>query len=226
MAQYRKDTQQYLGDSKTIFEVVMLGTQSGNVVNTTNRLPVDIGNSTINISGNVNISTPNTVTVNSTPEDPVHVHTVEIGNNIVLNNYVPIGGNVVVTSGNLSIYSGNIVVTSGNVTIDNGPASQSVILFHSNASTITNTRPLPVSGNVNVSIVSGSNPSGTSIDAFGRARVSQPITLFDSFHRFEDNGKFATSNTTTTTTTTITTTATTATAATTTKTKTTLTSVS
>lgn len=38
-------------------------------------------------------------------------------------------------------------------------------------------------------------PSGTLTDAFGRLRVSEPFTLFDSFHRYEDNGKWATSNT-------------------------------
>ncbi len=36
--------------------------------------------------------------------------------------------------------------------------------------------------------------SGTATDAFGRLRVSNPLTLFDSFHRYQDNGKFATSN--------------------------------
>lgn len=35
--------------------------------------------------------------------------------------------------------------------------------------------------------------SGTATDAFGRLRVSNPLTLFDSFHRYQDNGKFATS---------------------------------
>lgn len=35
--------------------------------------------------------------------------------------------------------------------------------------------------------------SGTSTDAFGRLRVSNPLTLFDSFHRYQDNGKFITS---------------------------------
>lgn len=30
---------------------------------------------------------------------------------------------------------------------------------------------------------------GTANDAFGRLRTSQPYTLFDSFHRFQDNGK-------------------------------------
>jgi hypothetical protein len=38
-------------------------------------------------------------------------------------------------------------------------------------------------------------PSGTLTDAFGRLRVSQPFTLFDSSHRFSDNGLWATSNT-------------------------------
>ncbi len=35
--------------------------------------------------------------------------------------------------------------------------------------------------------------SGTATDAFGRLRTSEPLTLFDSFHRYQDNGKFATS---------------------------------
>ena len=43
------------------------------------------------------------------------------------------------------------------------------------------------------------NPSGVAVDAFGRARGSQPFTLFDSFNRYEDNGKFSTANTATAT---------------------------
>lgn len=38
-------------------------------------------------------------------------------------------------------------------------------------------------------------PSGTLTDAFGRLRVSQPFTLFDSTHRYSDNGLWVTSNT-------------------------------
>lgn len=38
-------------------------------------------------------------------------------------------------------------------------------------------------------------PSGTITDAFGRLRISQPFTLFDSSHRFSDNGLWSTSNT-------------------------------
>ena len=39
------------------------------------------------------------------------------------------------------------------------------------------------------------SPSGTLTDAFGRLRISQPFTLFDSSHRFADNGLWSTSNT-------------------------------
>ena len=46
-------------------------------------------------------------------------------------------------------------------------------------------------------LVGPANPSGMSVDAFGRARFSQPVTLFDSFFRYGDNEKFNTSNTST-----------------------------
>ena len=39
------------------------------------------------------------------------------------------------------------------------------------------------------------NPSGVAVDAFGRSRVSLPLTLFDSSHRYRDNGLWSTSNT-------------------------------
>ena len=44
-------------------------------------------------------------------------------------------------------------------------------------------------------IVGAANPTGTAVDAFGRSRVSTPLTLFDSSHRFRDNNLWATSNT-------------------------------
>ncbi len=34
--------------------------------------------------------------------------------------------------------------------------------------------------------------AGTSADAFGRQRIAQPLTLFDSSHRYQDNGLWAT----------------------------------
>jgi hypothetical protein len=42
--------------------------------------------------------------------------------------------------------------------------------------------------------VGPANPTGTAVDAFGRSRVSTPLTLFDSSHRYADNGLWATSN--------------------------------
>lgn len=44
-------------------------------------------------------------------------------------------------------------------------------------------------------MVGPANPSGMAVDAFGRARTSLPLTLFDSFHRYQDNGKITTANT-------------------------------
>ena len=44
-------------------------------------------------------------------------------------------------------------------------------------------------------LVGPANPSGVAVDAFGRARMSVPVTLFDSSHRFRDNGLWNTSNT-------------------------------
>lgn len=44
-------------------------------------------------------------------------------------------------------------------------------------------------------LVGPANPSGMSVDAFGRARVSQPVTLYDSFHRYADNNKENQANT-------------------------------
>lgn len=44
-------------------------------------------------------------------------------------------------------------------------------------------------------MVGPANPSGVAVDAFGRARVSTPLTLFDSSHRYRDNNLWATSNT-------------------------------
>lgn len=48
-------------------------------------------------------------------------------------------------------------------------------------------------------IINGANPSGTAVDAFGRMRTSSPLTLFDSSHRYRDNGLWSTSNTANTT---------------------------
>lgn len=82
------------------------------------------------------------------------------------------------------IISGSVTVVNdpGNpvpVEIGNWPASIEV------ANDVGN--PLPVTGLVTVG---GFAPSAT--DAFGRQRVSQPYTMFDSSHRYADNGLWTT----------------------------------
>jgi len=43
-------------------------------------------------------------------------------------------------------------------------------------------------------LVGAANPTGMAVDAFGRARTSNPFTLFESFHRYQDNGRITQSN--------------------------------
>lgn len=52
-----------------------------------------------------------------------------------------------------------------------------------------------VNGNDGSVIIGDGVPSSYAYDAFGRIRVSNPYTLFDSSHRYADNGKFATATT-------------------------------
>jgi len=49
---------------------------------------------------------------------------------------------------------------------------------------VSQTNPFPVT----ISSISQSNAVETNTDAFGRQRVSTPLTLFDSSHRYADNG--------------------------------------
>jgi hypothetical protein len=150
---------------RNITEALALDEASGNVYVRTGM------SGDIIIEGNVNI--PGTVTVNSSAEDPVHVHLDEIGTSGILDvPYMPIGGNVVVTSGNIDV-TGNVGII-GNVNVTQG------------------TNPWVVSGNVNATLQGTSDivfpPMAT--DAFGRLRVSEPFTLFDSQARYYDHGQF------------------------------------
>lgn len=79
-----------------IYELEMLATVDGNTVTSSNPLPVTLGNSSINISASsVNVTVPNTISVNSSPGDPIHVHITEVGTSGNLQfSYVPVSGNV------------------------------------------------------------------------------------------------------------------------------------
>jgi hypothetical protein len=110
MAQWKSDTQQFDQAISRRYEVMMLANgANGDLVTTTNPLPVTLGSENITITGNVNFV--DTVNVASSPENPVHTHITEVGTSGNLQvSYLPIGGNVNVTSGfiTLSDRSGNL----------------------------------------------------------------------------------------------------------------------
>ena len=134
-------------------------------------ITIDTGQS-VGISGNVNIGTmPN---VNATVSGTVAVSSIT-GNlaGITANVTVVDGGGSITVDGNVNanITGGNVIVTQG-------------------------TSPWVVSGNVNATLAGNSNVvissfSGATSDAFGRLRVSEPFTLFDTQSRYYDHGQFS-----------------------------------
>ena len=146
----------------------------------------------ITISGNVNI--PGTITVESTPENPVHTHITEVGTSGILDvPYMPIGGTVTVSSitntANVNILnSPAVTVTSGNIIIQDGGGSI----------TVDFDRPVPVTDNGgsltidgNVGITGTANvafPAGAT-NLFGELYASTltPTIQLDALHGYDPN---------------------------------------
>ena len=175
MTQFSTQTEDFLSSNRHIYDVFYLANNAnGDLVSTENPLPVTLGSSNVNIIGN--ISVPTTVTVNSSPNDPVHVHLTEIGTSGILTvPYMPVGGNINVTSGSITITGTPTVNVGNSVEISNDIGN-----------------PIPVTGNVNATLTGTSNISftATQTDAFGRLRVSEPFTIIDAFNRYQDNGLY------------------------------------
>ena len=208
---------------------VVVITGSGNTpVSVTNRLPVSLASENITITGNVNVGTA--VSVTSTPEDPIHNHTTEVGTSGLLSvPYLPVGivtgsgitragvtqplvvqlaqnGTVVSQSNALSVtvpsginvnnfpttqtITGVVTVPSG-VSVNNFPVNQIVTVSGIPEVEIKNDAGNPISVTGTIATTS---PTGTT-DAFGRQRVSAPLTLFDSSHRYRDNNLWSTATT-------------------------------
>jgi hypothetical protein len=134
------------------------------------------------IEGDVNI--PGNIAVYSTPELPVHTHITEVGTSGILDvPFLPISGNVIVSSGNIRISGGNVnanvsgsvIVSSGNV---NASVSGSVSVSSGNVTVDGNvgiignvtvlqgTIPWSVFGNVEANITGGNlraNVSGSNV---------------------------------------------------------------
>lgn len=103
---------------------------------------------------------------------------------------VSIGNIAVEALGNVDI-SGNTMPVSGNISIDSLPEVEIKndvdnpipISANTNENTITN--PIFVEG-----VNNGSFFAPTQSDAFGRLRVSNPLTLFDIQNKYNDQGQF------------------------------------
>jgi hypothetical protein len=95
--------------------------------------------------------------------------------------------------GNVSV--GNVAIGSlGNVDISG--TTLPVTIDSGNVTVFQGTDPWIVSGNVNATLNGDANViisgfSGATSDAFGRLRVSEPYTLFDTQARYYDHGQFA-----------------------------------
>jgi hypothetical protein len=128
----------------------------------------------------------------------VNVNDVEIlalGNIDISGNTMP----VTIDSGNVTVFQGtipwvvngnaNVAITSGNVGITGNIAG-----ITANVTVVDGGGSLTVDGNVNATITGGNVATtigGTNLDAFGRLRVSNPVTLFDSQNRYIDGDQFS-----------------------------------
>ena len=144
MAQYNIETTSLDPKISSRYEVIYLANgAAGNLVTTSNPLPVTLGSENITITGNVNFV--DTVNVSSSAANPVHVHLTEVGTYGNLTSFVPIQGNVTangtVNVGNLpliqtvngSVFLSNSsisvtgnVTANGTVNVGNFPATQTV----------------------------------------------------------------------------------------------------
>jgi hypothetical protein len=126
------------------------------------------------------------ITGNVTIPGEIDTHITAIGSlGNITTPYMPIGGNVNVDmiTGNVTVIQGTSPwVVSGNVTIADGGGS------------ITVDGNVGITGTVNANITGGNVATtigGTNLDAFGRLRVSNPVTLFDSQNRYIDGDQFS-----------------------------------
>jgi hypothetical protein len=161
---------------------------------------VTLGSDNITVSGNVNLL--DAVRVNNTEAQRIPVYLV--GNVLVVNQ----GTTPWVTTGNANVtVIGNIAgITTlpsitGNVNVNNFPSNVRItdmpgitgnVAIYDGGNSIT------VDGNVTATITGTSTftlGSG-STDAFGRLRVSEPYTLFDSRARYYDHSDFSNVNAT------------------------------
>jgi len=142
----------------------------------------------VTVGGTVSIA--NTVSISNTSFYVLNpVTTVTVGGTVSIANTVSIS--------NTSFYITNPVTTvavsgiGSTVTVQGtvGIGTTGQVSLNLNSAPVSSINPLPVTGTVSISTTSSASVTlpSTSSDAFGRLRVSNPLTLFDSSHRYRDN---------------------------------------
>jgi hypothetical protein len=191
-------------------------------VNGEPHLRVFLGTDTITVAGNVNLV--EAVRINNTEAQRIPVYIVGNVLSVtqgtipwvVSNSNVAVIGNIsgITTlpaiTGNVGV-SGNVSITQmpgirGNVNVDNFPSNiritdmpgitGNVHVYGGNVNVTQGTTPWSVTGNVGLTANTSVTISGfgQSADAFGRLRVSNPFTLFDTQARYYDHGQFSNVN--------------------------------
>jgi|688.fasta_scaffold00946_17 hypothetical protein len=181
MAQFNKNTQDFLNQERSLFEVPMIANKNGEVVTFDNPFPVSLGSSTITINGDITI--PATISVASSEANPVHTHITEVGITSILTtpylpvgvgtvnlnlSYLPVGistllntvsiGNTVSIS-NTSFYITNPVTSvavsgiGSTVTVQGtvGIGTTGQVSLNLNSAPVSSSNPLPVTGTVSIS---------------------------------------------------------------------------
>ena len=170
-----------------IGDVTINNTGGGSAVNIQdggNVISIDDAGGSLTVDGTVSLST---ATLNA-----LESITVQNGAGASAVN-IQDGGNSITVDGTVTANAGtgnfNVIQATAsnlNATIGNG-AGASAVNIQDGGNSIT------VDGTVTISNQSILTNNPMLGDAFGRLRVSSPLTLFDSSHRYKDNGLWATS---------------------------------
>ena len=136
-------------------------------------LRVTLGSDNITITGDVNLV--DTVTVNSTPEDPVHTHITEVGTSGILAvPYLPIGGTVELGTSTLAALESVSVQNTVTVTVNNFPTTSTVFQGTTPwVTTITNWPALQYVNGVLYAVQSGT----WSVGVTGSVSVNNSVTI-------------------------------------------------
>lgn len=121
-----------------------------------------------------------------------------LGNVDLSNTYLPVSvtGNILGITSNVNVnpITGSVTITGNANVAGNVGIIGNIAGITANVTVVDGGGSITVDGTVNANITGGnvvSTLGGTNLDAFGRLRVSNPVTLFDSHNLYIDSGQFS-----------------------------------